>query len=186
MRKVKVNRKEVATRSDRDTFARLLIMQKTRTIQLQEFLQYELASVPLARSDPGASSSLCKTAKSELFEYLKKSIPAIVAISFNSPKISDGMVLFRKLPPDLVTFGDISDYILNQIMQGGCRICFFFTDYYLKNSIKSLERKWRSSIGVLRMTVSRTNQVKPQQFQKFLRLLFKTKRFAYLAATTQF
>ena len=80
------------------------------------------------------------------------------------------MVLFQKLPHDLVTFGDISDYILNKIMQGSCRICFFVTDYYLENSIKSLERKGRSSIGVLRMTVSRRNQVKPKQFQKFLRL----------------
>ena len=51
------------------------------------------------------------------------------------------MVLFQKLQPDLVTFGDIFDYILNKIMQGGCRICFFVTDYYLENSIKSLERK---------------------------------------------
>ena len=55
------------------------------------------------------------------------------------------MVLFQKLPHDLVTFGDISDYILNKIMQGSCRICFFVTDYYLENSIKSLERKGRSS-----------------------------------------
>ena len=73
---------------------------------------------------------------------------------FNSPKIYDGMVLFQKLPPDLVTFGDISDYILNKIMQGGSRICFFVTDYYLENSIKGLERKGRSSTGILRMTVS--------------------------------
>ena len=80
------------------------------------------------------------------------------------------MVLFQKLPHDIVTFGDISDYILNKIMQGSCRICFFVTDYYLENSVKSLERKGRSSIDVLRMTVSRRNQAKPKQFQKFLRL----------------
>ena len=55
-------------------------------------------------------------------------------------------------------------------MPGGCRICFCVTDYYLKNSIKSLERKGRSSTGVLRMTVLRRNQVKPKQFQKFLQL----------------
>ena len=79
VRKVKVNGKEVAVRSDRDTFALLLILQKTWGIQLQEILQYELASVPLALSDPDASSSLCKTAESELLKYLKKSIPAMAA-----------------------------------------------------------------------------------------------------------
>ena len=135
VRKVKVNGKEVAVRSHRDTFARLLILQKTWGIQLQEILQYELASVPLALSDPDASFSLCKTAESELLKYLKKSIPAIAAIPFNSPKIYDGVVLFQKLLPDLVTFGDTSDYILNKIMQGSCRIYFFVTDYYLENSI---------------------------------------------------
>ena len=151
VRKVKVNGKEVAVRSDRDTFARLLIMQRTRDIQLQEVLQYKLTSVPLAFSD-------------------SESIPAIAAIPSNSPKIYDGMVLFQKLPPDLVTFGVISDYILNNIMQNGCRICFFVTDYCLENSIKSLERKGKSSIDFRRMTISRRNQVKPKQFQKFLRL----------------
>ena len=69
MRKVKVNGKEVTVRSDRDTFARLLIVQKTRGIQLQEALQYGLPSLPLSLSD---SFSLCKTAKSELFKYFKK------------------------------------------------------------------------------------------------------------------
>ena len=99
-------------------------MPKKRDIQLQEVLQYELASDPLALSDPDASSSLCKKAKSELFKYLKKSIPAVAVIPFNSPKTYHSMVLFQKLPSDLETFGDISDYILNKIMQGGCRTCF--------------------------------------------------------------
>ena len=170
VRKVKVNGKEVAVRSDRDIFAPLLITQKTWVIQLHEVLQYEPTSVPLALSDPDASFSLCKTAKSELFKYLKKSIPAVAAILFNSPKIYDVMVLFQKLLPGLVTFGGISDYILNKIMHGGCRICLFVTDYYRKNSIKSLERKGRSSIGVLRMTVSRINQGKSKELQKLLRL----------------
>ena len=69
MRKVKVNGREVSVRSDRDTFARLLIMQKTQGIQLQEALQYELPSLPLSLSD---SFSLWKTAKSELSKHFKK------------------------------------------------------------------------------------------------------------------
>ena len=165
--KVKVNGKEVAFRSGKDTFTPLLIMQKTRGIQLQAVLQYELASVPLTLSDPDASSSLWKTAESELFKYLKKLIPAIAVIPFNSSKIYKGMVLFQKLPPDLVTFGDISGYRLKKFKQGSCRICFFAIDY-LENSIKSLEREGRSSIGILRITVSQRNQVKPKQSQKFL------------------
>ena len=36
--------------------------------------------------------------------------------------------------------------------------------------MKSLQRKRRSSIGVLRMTVPRRDQVRPKQFQNVLRL----------------
>lgn len=117
-------------------------------------------------SGSDASFSLCEIAKSELVRFLKQSIPGVAVIPFNSPKIYDGMVLFQKLPPDLETFGDISDYIFKKIMQGGCRICFSVTDYYLESSIKSLERKGILSFGILKITVLRRNQVRPKQFQK--------------------
>ena len=55
-------------------------------------------------------------------------------------------------------------------MKGSCRVCFFVTDYYLLNFIKSLERKSRSIIGLLRLKVSRRDQKLPEQFDKFLRL----------------
>ena len=55
-------------------------------------------------------------------------------------------------------------------MKGSCRVCFFVTDYYLLNFIKSLERKSRSIIGLLRLKVSRRDQKLPELFDKFLRL----------------
>ena len=55
-------------------------------------------------------------------------------------------------------------------MKGDTRIFFFVTDYYLSNSVKSLERKGRADIGLLRMKISRRNQLRPQQLGKFLRL----------------
>ena len=42
MRKVKINGKEVAVRSDRDTFVRLLIMQKTWGIHYKKFYSMSL------------------------------------------------------------------------------------------------------------------------------------------------
>ena len=49
-----------------------MIQKNPRHSLTRSFLQYELASVPLAFSDPDTSFSLCEAAKSELFKYLKK------------------------------------------------------------------------------------------------------------------
>ena len=80
------------------------------------------------------------------------------------------MVLFHKLPPTLMSFGDISDYVLRKIMKNPCTVCFFVTDYYLPDSVKSLEGKSRSEIGLLRMKASRRDQQRPKQFRNFWRL----------------
>ena len=86
----------------------------------------------------------------------------------NTPNIYDGMALFQKLPPTLVTFGDISDYVLKKIMKGSSWINFSVTDCYLPESVKSLERNARSKIGLLRTEVSRRDQLCPKQFDKYL------------------
>ena len=124
-------------------FARLLMIQKNSDIDMKKVLRYELSAAPLSLYDPNVTSTLCKTAKSKLFNHLKKLVPTAATIPPKIPKIFDGMVLFQKLPPTLKTFGYISDYILNKIRKGDTLA--FVTDYYLENSIKSLERKGRSN-----------------------------------------
>ena len=104
--------------------------------------RYELSAAPLSLYDPNVTSTLCKTAKSKLFNHLKKPVLTIATIPPNTTKIFDGMVLLQKLPPTLKTFRDISDYILNKIVKR--HTLAFVADYYLENSIKSLEKKGRS------------------------------------------
>ena len=116
-------------------------MQRTREIDINEVLCYELSSAPLALSNQDTASTLCKTAKNELFKFLKISLGTVSVIPMNTPKIYDGMVLFQKLPATLSTFGNISDFLINKIVKGSCRVYLFVTDYYLLNYIKSLERK---------------------------------------------
>ena len=135
---------------------------------LQRVLHDELASGSPALSDPEASPSMCKMLKVS-YSINKKTIPTVAAISLNSPKIYYGMILFQKLlPPDLVTFRDISDYTSNKLMQSGCRICCFVTSSWKfnekfgeKNEIKYWSSKDDSTTR---------NQVRPKQFQKVLRL----------------
>ena len=79
------------------------------------------------------------------------------------------MVLLQKLPPTLTTFGNLSDYLLKKILSGGSRVAFFVTDFYLENSVKSMERDRRAATGSLRVKVVRRDQAVPKQFSRFLR-----------------
>ena len=70
---MKVHGKDIAIKNDRETFARLLVIQRTREIDIKEVLRHELSSILLALSNrfQGTASTLCKTAKNELFEFLR-------------------------------------------------------------------------------------------------------------------
>ena len=52
-------------------------------------------------------------------------------------------------------------------MEAPSRVSFFITDYYLEDSVKSLEQRCRSDIGLIRMKASRRDQGVPKQFNKF-------------------
>ena len=167
-RVLKVKGRSIAIKSDREIFARLLIIQGSRGVNLRDVLCFELSSVPLSIANPDGTIS--KTNKSKLFNSLEPLIPTVSNNIFTTtPNIFDGMVLLQKLPPSLLTFGDVSDYILKKLLKCACRVSFFVTDHYLPHSIKSIERERRSEIGLLRVVPSRRDQHKPKQFDKFLR-----------------
>ena len=129
-------------------------------MDLKEVLEYELGSLPFSLAN--FDGTLKKCAKSNLFNHLEVSMPVCEDEPFRTPKIYDGMVLLQKLPPMLQTFGDVSDYLVRKILQGSARIAFFVTDYYLDNSVKSMERDRRSATGSLRMSVMRQEQKMPK------------------------
>ena len=112
---MKVHGKDIAIKNDRETFAKLLAMQRTHKIDMKEVLRHELSSVPLALSDPDTASTLYKTAKNELLKFLKISLGTVSVIPVNIPKIYDRMVLFQKVPANLSTFGYISDVLMNKV-----------------------------------------------------------------------
>ena len=68
---------------------------------------------------------------------------------------------------ELVTFGDVSDYLLKMILKS--TITYFVTDQYKNGSIKSFERKRRRYSGTIRLKVEHADQTRPKQWQKFLR-----------------
>ena len=163
---MKVKNQNIAIRADRETFARLLSIQQKRNVDLRNVMRYEFGVLPLSLAN--YDGTLCKTQKSKLFKHLQTAIPETEAIPEDCPKIFDGMVLLQKLPPTLATFGDISDYLLKKILNGGSRIAFFVTDFYLENSVKSMEKDRIAATGSLRVKVMRRDQAAPKQFSRFL------------------
>lgn len=163
---VKVKERMMTIKADRQTFARLMVIQKSRCVHLKDVLCYELSSVPLSLANP--DGSLAKTTKVNLFHSLEPLIPMISVCSPNSPVIFDGMVLLQKIPPNLKTFGEISDYLLKKILSGSANTAYFVTDHYLPHSIKTMERNRRSMVGTIRVIPKRRDQPKPKQFQRFL------------------
>ena len=86
----------------------------------------------------------------------------------HSVQILDGMVILQQLPPELASFGHISDHILHRVTMEQSRIIFFVTDRYLPSSIKSNEREVRGNLGTIQVKVERRDRSRPKQFKKFL------------------
>ena len=84
---MKVHGKDIATKNDRETFARLLVILRTSEIDINEVPRHELSSVLLALSNPDNASTLCKITKNELFKFLNISLGTISVIPMNTPKI---------------------------------------------------------------------------------------------------
>ena len=77
------------------------------------------------------------------------------------------MVLWQKISQHCSTFGEISDYLLMEILSIKQKIVFFVTSKYLKSLTKTLERKERSVSGTIRCEVKRRKQKRPNQYIKF-------------------
>ena len=168
VKSVQVKDQTVAIKSDRQTFARLLMVQQNRNIDIKHVLNYELGSVP--HSIANQDGTLRKSVKSKLLDFLEKDILQVESLLSGTVFIFDGMVMFQKLPPQLKTFGEISDYILRTIVkEGDGRWVFFVTGRYFPDSVKLLERQRQTRSEPIKVNVTRRNQLKPLQFDKFLK-----------------
>ena len=145
----KVKDELIPVKADRDTFGRMLVIQRIRGMDLQDVLEYELSSQPLSLSKP--NGEMQKGDKSRLFGHLAKSLTVIEDRPLDLPSIYDAMVLLQKFPPHLTTFSAISDYLFSKVISGTSTANFFVFNCYLDDSIKSLERLRRSKIGTIRV-----------------------------------
>lgn len=163
--------KEISLKSSRNLFARLLILAKSREVDLKEVLSYSLGPYPLSLAT--VDGNLAKTAKATFMHMLEEMIttpcdvlPPQCAI------VVDAMALLQclsRIPP---RFGDLSSLILSQLVSlskyhNATRVDFV-ADRYKEYSIKSTERNKRAAKGSIAVSIYGENQPIPTQWKRFL------------------
>ena len=136
-----------AIAADRGFFSRLVVVAKSRSVDLKAVLEHELSPVPYSLAYP--DSTLRKTQKSNLLHILESEVNTSESLPKSDSKyawIYDGMALVQKTKPTVQsTFGEYADLLLGIILKifdiETCeRVDVVFDRYYNKLSIKTSER----------------------------------------------
>ena len=149
--------RQLVVKTSRDLFARLLIMSKSREIDLKELLSYNLSDYPLSLAT--AVGDLVKTAKSKLFEILEGTVidPTVDAenVGDHNALIVDAMAVLQAMKGKWKTFGEFADtifaYLVKLARQWKATRLDFVADRYPEISIKNAERTKRAAQGVQRV-----------------------------------
>ena len=135
--------------NDRSLFARLLVVSRSRPIELDAILSHPLSTVsaPLAAAD----GTLAKTNKSHLMQAIESDCPdsIIKSIEDVGAIVIDAIARIQALPVSAIpsTFGKLADTILNLLISRSkkykaARVDFVIDNYY-KKSVKGSERAKR-------------------------------------------
>lgn len=144
----KTGNKEVILKADNRIFAQMVLIAKSRQLNLKEVLSHPLGPLPWALASP--DGNVRKTCKSSLAKQLLKFPCVAESLPLNSTCVIDGMALVQKPNGDGKTFADIADYALSTVLaeaSHSTRVDIVF-DVYNEASIKHMERVARGADSV--------------------------------------
>ena len=164
----------IALKTDRNLFARLLVMSKSQELDLKELLSYSLSDYPLSLAT--VTGGLVKTAKSKVFEILKSMVEDPVvnfeSIGERNALIVDAFAILHPMKGSWKTFSDFADATFALLMklakQSKAVRLDFVADRYPVISIKNAERSRRAAQGVQRVRILNKNQNVPKQWRKYM------------------
>ena len=167
----KVKGKELALKSDRDTFARCLIVGNVRNISIDEMLTYTLG--PQSASLAYPDGSLMKTNKAVLMETMITEVTPSphVDIPAGSTWIWDAMALIQsmKRQPTFEKFADaVLQVLLKNARKTNSKFVHFVPDQYWENSIKDAERNRRGADKLVEINIYKPDLDTPPQWSKYL------------------
>ena len=163
----------VAMKNSKTLFAKMLLIAKSRKLQMEEVLKYSLRPFPgsLATSE----GDLVKTEKSKLLHKIEEDVPDasvdLPAVE-NKAYILDAMAVLQTLPVIPETFGELATKLLTMVVNAAsfykCKRLDFVCDRYPRQSIKNLERARRTASGVQVIRIYSEQQKAPRQWKKFM------------------
>ena len=167
-----VDSTNVTVTADREMFAKMLLIREVRKelVSIREFLKCSLGPLPWALAT--ADGGLRKTAKSQLLKCLEPCTRSLDEVPPHSVQIFVGMVILQQLPPELSSFGHISDHILHGVTIEQSRIIFFVIDRFVPSSINSNEREVRGdfSRGQFKLRLNIVTRVGQSSSKNYLQM----------------
>ena len=159
----------VILRTDRNLFARLLVIGQSRQMDLRQLLVHELGPLPwsLALFD----GALVKTNKAALPKLLEDGVESLQCLPAQTTAvIIDAIAMLQTLSKTPERFSELAEMIFKRILMQveEARRVDFVGDQYPDISIKNIERERRSNSGQLAVAITSSQQFCPRQWKKYL------------------
>lgn len=172
--KAKTTQKQV--KSERSMFARMIVVAKSRSIDMKEVLSYSLSSVPACLSSADLNG-LSKTNKAALLHTLEKEEFLMndeqLKQMLQSAVMVDAMAILQAISVSQLpsTFGALAELVLQKLITMAKKFkatrVDFVGDQYNDVSIKNVERVRRTNQSQ-DITIYGPDQKLPKQWKKFM------------------
>ena len=114
----------------------------------------------------------CQTIEAKLMHELEKDVEPLAHVPASSALFVDGMAFIHQIHTMNITFGQLSDLLLQDLMHIAIQCIYlrvdFACDQYPVQSIKNCERERRAMGGTHVIHITRPDQKTPNQFNKYL------------------
>lgn len=162
----------VAVNNSKKLFAKMLLIARSRDVDMKEVLQYSLRPfpLPLATSD----GNLVKTAKSKLLHLIENRTTDHLVDRIEGDKvlILDAMAILQTIKIIPSTFGELAHKLLVMVVElavkSKAKRVDFVCDRYPAQSIKDFERAIRGERGTQLIKIYSSLQKVPRQWKKFI------------------
>ena len=164
----------VALKNSKKLLAKMLLIAKSRDLDMEDVLKYSLRPFPAPLAT--MEGNLVKTCKSKLLSIIEAESKEAYVENVDGdsaiPLIIDAMAVLQTMKLTATTFGKLAEGLLAKIIMmanssNSSRVDFV-GDSYPQQSIKDLEREKRSDGETYLTKIYGTQQRVPRQWKKFL------------------
>lgn len=165
--------KLVALKNSKILFTKMLLIAKSRDLQMEDVLTYSLRPFPCSLATN--EGDLVKTAKAKLLHAVEGEVEEATVNELpvtDKACVLDAMAILQTFTPIPGTFGELATQLLvkavNIAIYSNCKRVDFVCDRYPRESIKNLERDRRATGGVQVVRIYSEHQKVPRQWKKFM------------------